>query len=187
MLRGVERLDTGTRADVQCGAHRSADGDPGECGGGPSDAEDDALLVRTDPARAAHRAAQVGDDEPVLVLRPAVRPHVDRRPHLAVRLGQPAVRHAFLQRQHGGRTPGGDRALEQEEAHECVERRVPPGGTQRRNRLAAGERGVGGCAEQVKEPVGGEGGGEQGCAKPGRVVCCGKAGLTHMPHCDGSH
>lgn len=179
VLGRVQRLDTGARTEVEGRGDRRTDGDGGEGGGGPADAEDDALLVRADPARTADRAAEVGDDEPVLAVRTAVRTYVDGGADQAVLDAHPAVLDALLQRQGGARLLLGDGALEEEQPHQRVERRPAPGGAQGGHGLAAGERGVGGCAEPVEESVGGEGGGEQRLAEAGGVVGCGKAGLTH--------
>lgn len=181
VLRGVQRLDAGARTDVERGGDRRTDGDPGECAGRPTDTEDDPLLVRTDATGTADRAAQIGDDEPVLALRSAVRPHIDGGPHLVVLADHPAVLDALGQRECGAGPLVRDGTLEQEKPHQRVERRAATGGTQRRNRLTAGERGVGGRTEQVEESVGGEGGGKQGFAEPGRTVGRGEAGRTHPP------
>lgn len=181
VLRGVQRLDAGARTDVERGADRLAHGDSGERGGRPADPQDHPLLVRTDATRAADGAAQVGDDEPILVLGPAVRPHIDGGPYLVALLNHPAVLDALGQRERGPGQLVRNGVLKQEEPHQRVERGVTPGGAERRNRLTAGERGIGGRAEQVEEPIGGEGGGKQGFAEPGRTVGRGEAGRTHPP------
>ncbi len=179
VLGGVQRLDAGARTEVEGGGDRRTDCDGGEGGGGPADAEDDALLAGADAARPADRAAEVGDDEPVLTVRPAVRPYVDGGAGPAVLDAHPAVLDALLQRQRGAGLLLGDGALKEEQPDQRVERRRAPGGAQGGDCLAAGERGVGSRAEPVEEAVGGEVRGEQRLAEGDGVVGCGKAGLTH--------
>lgn len=181
VLGGVQRLDAGARTEVEGRGDRRPDGDPGEGGGGPADTEDDAFLARPDPARTADRAPEVGHDEPVLAVRPPVRPYVDARTDRPVRPAHPAVRDALGERQGGTGPLLVDGALQKEQPHQRVERGVAPGGPQGGDRLAAGEGCIGGRAEAVEEPVRGEVRGEQGLTEGGGVVGCGKAALTHPP------
>lgn len=122
VLGGVQRLDAGARTEVEGRGDRRADGDGGEGGGGPADPEDDTLLVRADPARPADRTAEVGDDEPVLAVRPAVRPYVDGGTDQAVLDAHPAVLDALLQRQGRAGLLLGDGPLEEEQPHQRLER-----------------------------------------------------------------
>lgn len=176
MLRRVQRLDAGAGAEVQGGGHRGADGEPGERGGRAPYPEDHSLVAAARAAGAADRAAEVGDDEPVLALRAAVRTHVNRGAHLVARPGEPAVLQGLVARQCRSGALVRDGLLEQEQPYERVERGAAAGGPQGGHGLAAGQRGVGGRAEQVEQAVGGEVGREQGVAEPGGAVGHGQAG-----------
>lgn len=158
---GVQRLDAGAGAEVERGAHGCADGEPGQRRRGAAHAEHHGLLTAADAARAADRATEVGDDEPVVAVGPAVRPHVDGGGDLVCAVGgagQPAGLHAGLDGQRRRHAREGHGLLQQEQPDECLQRGVAPGGPQRRDHLTAGEGGVGRGAEEFEQPVGGEGG-----------------------------
>lgn len=75
----VQRLDAGPGAEVERGGDRRPYGDARERGGRAAHPQDDAFLPAADPAGPADRAPQVGHDEPVLAVGPAVRPYVHGR------------------------------------------------------------------------------------------------------------
>ena len=125
-----------------------------------------------DAARAADRAAQVGDDPPVLAVVARVRAYVHGgAPHLAaVRASQPAVGQAAVERGQGGaaaRAYGTGRCSRKSRTS-VSSGRAAAGGAQGGDGLAAGQRRVGGRAEQVEAAVGGEGGGQQASRSAGR-------------------
>ncbi len=200
VLGDVQRLDARAAAEVQGAGHGGPHRDARQGRRGAADPEDEPRAVGharrrgrsrvhggTDAAGAADRAAEVGDDPPVLPRGTAVGPYVHRRSHrAAVRSGvgavQPAVGERVLDRERGTGPLVRHGPLEQEQPYQRLERSVTACGAQRGHRFAAGQGGVGGGAEQLQQSVGGEAGGEEGIAQPGK----GRAGggetvHTHAP------
>jgi hypothetical protein len=113
----VERLDATAGAEVERAAHRLAQGQLRERGGGGADAEDvvvgDADLLAVEPG------GQVGDDPPVVVVV-GVGAAVEERAHLTARADEQARRDKRVD--EAGEGPVGGRAvdlgLEQEQAHQ---------------------------------------------------------------------
>jgi len=122
-------------------------------------------------SRAAETGVRTVMPARVLAAGPAVGPYVDGRGDVVVGRAadpdQPPAVQARVHGQHVRHARVRDGLLQQEEPYERLQRRVSAGRPERGHGLAAGERRVRGRTEQFEEPVGGEGGPEQGLPEPG--------------------
>lgn len=185
---GVQRLDPGTRTEVERALHGRPYGDPGQRRGRTTNTQDDALGATADASGTTDGAPEVGHDEPVLAVGPAVRPYVDGRGDLVVTgARQPPALQALLGRQNGRHARVLRGLLQQEQPYERLQRAVPAGRPQGGDGLAPRERRVGRRPEQLEQAVGGEFGPQQGLTQSGDDIVTvngrqlGQTGATHAP------